>query len=209
MGIASNLQLLEFYDPVEWMSDTTILKPVLRLNQGFKILRLHGLPPVMLRAAIMPITPGAWESKMRIETREPEPLEAHSNWSTVTALTLDNNKGPIHVGDYLPKILATLPNVHSLTLENFELVEPTLSGLTKPHDAVDNFPRISVLRLHHSRVCDHEAFKSVIRSHPLRRLEIRDRALEWGEIGTYEPDANSPLYSWLAEEVPELYVTGH
>ncbi|KAL5635511.1 hypothetical protein ACGC1H_004339 [Rhizoctonia solani] len=208
MTTASNLQLLEFYDSVEWMANPTTLKPVLRPGPGSKILRLHKLPSETLNEGLKWIMPDAWSTEISIETRLPHPLQIHQNLSTVTALTLDNQKGPIHVGNYVPKLLAALPNLHSLTLERFELVEPTLSGITRPHDAGEaEFPRLSVLRLYSSRVLDHDAFKSAIASHPIRRLEIRNCALGWSR-DRCEPDASCPLYSWLCDQVPELYLTG-
>ncbi|KDN34134.1 hypothetical protein RSAG8_12774, partial [Rhizoctonia solani AG-8 WAC10335] len=169
MTTANNLQLLEFHGPLEWTSDPTVLKPILRPGQGSKVLRLHKVPFGTLRQGIKWIVPEAWKVEMLIETRLSQPLRALQNSSTVTALSLDNNEGPIHTGHYLRKILAALPNIHSLTIERFELVESTLSGMIRRHDGAEaEFPRLSVLRLHSSRVLDHDAFKCVIASHPIR-----------------------------------------
>ncbi|KAH7340953.1 hypothetical protein B0J17DRAFT_653488 [Rhizoctonia solani] len=211
MAVADNLRLLEFHGPVEWVADSTTLKPVLRPDQGVKVLRLHKLPFGTLRQGITWIVPqaGIWETEMSIETRLSQPLWVLRNSSTVTALSLDNSEGPIHTGYYMRRILKALPNLRSLTLERFELGESTLSGLTRPHDAADSeFPRFTVLRLHLSRVLDYDAFKAMIASHPIRRIEIRSCALGWSRRDTNKPDTTSPLYLWLCGRVPEIYVSG-
>ncbi|KAG8726265.1 hypothetical protein FRC11_000465, partial [Ceratobasidium sp. 423] len=85
MTTASNLQLLEFHDPVEWGADPTTLKPVLRPGQGSKILRLHRLPFGTLREGIKWIVPEAWETEILIETRRSPPVGVLQNRSTITA----------------------------------------------------------------------------------------------------------------------------
>ncbi|CAE6535040.1 unnamed protein product, partial [Rhizoctonia solani] len=101
------------------------------------------------------------------------PLLQKSHW--IGSLILENTQPKVAFsGTVLRFMLEALPTLHTLTLENFELTESTLRGLTRPvdPDARPNkqpqFPALEVLRLQCSRILDSEAFKHMIASHPIR-----------------------------------------
>ncbi|KAL5635510.1 hypothetical protein ACGC1H_004338 [Rhizoctonia solani] len=103
-------------------------------------------------------------------------------------------------------VLEALPNLRALILERFKLVESVLSGITRSDDQA-TFPRLSILRLHSCQVPNHDPFKSMIASHPIQNLEIWHNTFEWdGKEMSYKPSASSPLYIWLHERVPKIYV---
>ncbi|KAJ1309697.1 hypothetical protein OPQ81_006462 [Rhizoctonia solani] len=213
MTTARNLRLLEIFDTVEWRADPTALKPVLESGQSSKILRLHKLPSKSLLSCmnLLPITE-VWETEISMEMNYYRPLKSLQNCSTIMALSLKDEKRTITHGYPVYESLKDVPKLHSLTLQNFVLSKSILSSMTRPSEECiwpprEAFPQLSVLRLHSSSVIDSDAFKSMIASHSISRLELWDSELKWdGEEMSYKTPKSSPLYLWLCKHVPEVYV---
>ncbi|KAJ1309713.1 hypothetical protein OPQ81_006478 [Rhizoctonia solani] len=213
VAAASNLQLLEFHELEELVADSTTLEPALKLDQGFKVLRMRQVSFEALFQELKWVVPGAWETELIVDP-ESFPHDSPSaplfpNGSTVTTLSLINK-----TGDYpslvIQAILKAFPNVQTLTLDGFNLTRSILSAITRSPNVVEGqFPRLSVLRLHSSRLFDYDTFMAMVMSHPIRRLEIWHSELQWNiETRAYAPVELSPLYPWLRERVPEIYIVG-
>ncbi|KAL5635565.1 hypothetical protein ACGC1H_004387 [Rhizoctonia solani] len=128
--------------------------------------------------------------------------------SKIGLLTLCNDRPEIlnRVGSM---IIQDLPNLHTLTFNELELTESILSRFIPPPESLETFPKFHTLRLLLSDVCHLGTFRTLIMSHPIRCLYLWRSRLDWGngmDIRSYRPDGPSPLYEWLCEYVPELYI---
>lgn len=130
-----------------------------------------------------------------------------ANSSNITSLTLRNDRP--EVLERISFMLQVLPNLHTLTFDKLRLTESILSLFVPLGGSSGTFLRLHTLRLLLSEVHNVDMLKTLISSHPIRRLDLWRSKLNWGDgtIGRdYRPVGPSPFYEWLCERVPELYI---
>ncbi|CAE6527234.1 unnamed protein product [Rhizoctonia solani] len=196
---SSSLQAIEFYGGCSSETNPTV-EPVLELAQDVKLLRLHQLVLAKIRWGLGHITRGIWQTELWVLTSQYERLHGLPGLFTVVALSLENDEYGTPCRD-VGELLRDLPNLRTLTLCDLILSKPVLSSMTRPSDSTGgDFARLEVLRLYSTQVADYEAFKSLISSHPIRRLEV------WGSIEELFSPTVSPSFDQLREQVQEIHV---
>ncbi|KDN51656.1 hypothetical protein RSAG8_00202, partial [Rhizoctonia solani AG-8 WAC10335] len=219
LPVAHRLRFLEIRDIAAWRVGERIDPEPVR---GVKVLRLRHPNPFCRWELEGDVAPKDWDvidfhlphnltTRPKGETRRN--LEylipyMRANSSKITSLTLDNNRPEIL--ERINTMLQVLPNLHTLTFDNLDLTESILSLFIPPPDSSDTFPRFHTLRLLLSSVHDVERFKTLILSHPIRRLDLWHSIPVWGDGvvgGSCRPTRPSPFYEWLCERVPELYIS--
>lgn len=237
--IISNSPMLRIMDleALTWRSAREYPQPI---SMGsLQTLRINRLEFEGLYDLFRSIAPGSYDIDLNIfeysfvageGPAQQEPIEqgiARLNplfrrFPNVTTLGFEvEENGSQWVRLWLPQSLQAFPNLKTVHFRSSDLFNPDVADevlpiLTRPPNTINcSYPAIRTIQVSDVTFRDIEAFKAMLASHPIERVELRGCLTVPGGVdgsllipGRDSPNpinASSPLYQWLSQNVPQFY----